>query len=327
MAETFTAVFFFLSFGQRCCLGKSQTAGAFSQSSFKRGLKLSRFVRLGFCHRVGTRRRSKERIGSRNEFLLDEKVEWNGTNQSKKSLVVGGSPPLGDHLQLLCSACRRLRTEPPLPPWFGFGVDRCPKVAFHIWGPSCVKPEIRILMRSANLEKQLRPKHRGRLYLEMRWVRLAELHSPAFNAQPTFLTAAVFSLLRFVFNAALHLFTWQARLFFLFLFSLPPVSEPSIRHPSPARWVCWVNQTGPVSTAGAKWKGPGWAEEQWLQEVWTAGEGTECEFSQSTEIHIFFKDLYLIFLWRSNPARSALSAPKACRKVSKTRQMSKSGTN
>lgn len=165
--------------------------------------------------------------------------------------------PSAAPLQRLCSACRRLRTEPQLPPWFGFGVDRCPKVAFHIWRPSCVKAEIKILMRSANLEKQLRHKHRGRLYLEMRWVRLAVLHSPAFNAQPTFLTAAVFSLLRFIFNAALHLFTWQARLFFFFL---PPVSEPSIRHPSPAWWVCWVNQTGPVSTAGGSertWVGRG----------------------------------------------------------------------
>lgn len=180
---------FFLS-GNAAVWGRARLPGAFSQSSFKRGLKLSRFVRLGFCHRVGTRR-SKERIGSRNEFLLDQKVEWNGTNQWEKSrgdAVGGGSSPLGDHLQRLCSACRRLRTEPPLPPWFGFGVDRCPEVAFHIWRPSCVKPEIKILMRSANLEKQLRHKHRGRLYLEMRRVRLAELltHNPHSWLPPCF---------------------------------------------------------------------------------------------------------------------------------------------
>lgn len=72
MVETFTAAFFFLSFRQHCCLGKSQIAGAFSQSSFKRRLKLSRFVHLGFCHRVGTTQRN-ERIRCRHELVLDQK--------------------------------------------------------------------------------------------------------------------------------------------------------------------------------------------------------------------------------------------------------------
>lgn len=145
--------FFFLSFGQRCCLGKSQTAAAFSQSSFKRELQLSRFVRLGFCHRLGTRR-SKERIGKRNEFVRQfRKTRWRLLAARRTS----ASP---------CSACRGLRTEPQLPPWFGSGAS-LPNGGFSHLKARRQTPD-KISMRSANLEKQLRHKHRGRVYLEMR---------------------------------------------------------------------------------------------------------------------------------------------------------------
>lgn len=61
MVEIFTAVYFFLSFREHCCLERSQIAAAFSQSSFKRGLKWSRFIHSVFVTALA---RHKEKKGS-----------------------------------------------------------------------------------------------------------------------------------------------------------------------------------------------------------------------------------------------------------------------
>lgn len=195
-----------------------------------------------------------------------------------------------------------------------FLLDLAPRGSLSKDGFSHLKAERqtpdKISMRSANLEKQLWHKHRGRVYLEMRWVRLAELHSPAFNAQPTFLTAGVFFRLRFIFNAALHLFTWQAPS----KWAVNPSSISSLvgllGEPDWVCFHCWW-----------KWKDLGGQRSSGCRRSEQPGEGTEYEFSQSTDT-FFFLHVYLIFLWWSNLAKSALSARKAHRKVSKTRQTS-----
>lgn len=169
----------------------------------------------------------------------------------------------------------------------------------------------------------------------MRWVRLAELHSSAFKAQPSFLTAAVFFLLCSILDAALHLFTRQARHFPFIPPSKWAVNPSSVS----SRWVCWVNQAG-LFPLLVEVKGPGWAEEQWLQEVCTAREGAPLNVSAASPLICMFEKHWSVFSWdnptlsQENPpflrALVSLKPEEKCLKQDKCPkklQLSESGTN
>lgn len=192
MVETFTTFFFFFFFLPvfRATL---QIAGALSQSSFKRELKLSPFDHSFFV--TGLAGHEEKKRSEADMILSWIRESWIKPHQSVEK-VEGWCWRWRLHLQRLCSTCRRLKTEPTSLIWSSWIPLNPAWIVAQMWlfksEGHAASNQDKIFMPSANLEKQLRHKHTIQLHLEMRWVRLHSWLPPCFSFSASYFPALVY---------------------------------------------------------------------------------------------------------------------------------------